>query len=232
MSKATASYGVRECSECAATYAARSSTSKTCSPECSKARKKAWTAADYRDNRVRHLARSAQWQAENREKARDRSRRYEASHREKRNARPRDAAKRAAQWQSWYAHNREAVIANAAERSRANPDARREAQSRRRARAVGTERYRVSVRDLDHARARARGLCEYCQSHVGEHWDHRVPLARGGAHAVGNLTLACAACNQQKHTKTVMEWRVWRIRTGFTNPNRSGAVMATSRNRT
>jgi 5-methylcytosine-specific restriction endonuclease McrA len=39
--------------------------------------------------------------------------------------------------------------------------------------------------------------CVYCGG-PAEHIDHVVPLARGGAHAIGNLLPACAECNKSK----------------------------------
>lgn len=215
MSRATASYGIRACSHCGEDYEARSSTSKTCSPTCAKERKRAWTAQHYELNRDKISERVAKWQRDNPERVRERSRRFEAAHRAERNSRPRDPVARAAQWRSWYAENRESVLARASERARGNPDIKRESQSRRRARARNAPQHRVMPSDLARERMRAQGLCSYCRVNPGEHWDHRVPLARGGAHSLGNLTLSCAPCNQQKHTKTVMEWRIWRTRMGL-----------------
>ena len=52
-------------------------------------------------------------------------------------------------------------------------------------------------------RARANSLCEYC--HASERWqyvaftvDHVTPISRGGTDEMGNLALACFACNRRK----------------------------------
>lgn len=53
--------------------------------------------------------------------------------------------------------------------------------------------------------------CVYCFCPIfkGEnlHWDHDVPLVRGGAHSENNLVPSCAPCNLSKHTKTGAEFR-------------------------
>jgi HNH endonuclease len=56
-------------------------------------------------------------------------------------------------------------------------------------------------------RARAHGLCEYCQSpdrYAPDPFsiDHIQPQSRGGSHRVTNLAYACAGCNGRKHTAT------------------------------
>ena len=52
--------------------------------------------------------------------------------------------------------------------------------------------------------------CFYCQTAKANHLDHVIPLARGGNHSIGNLVGACAKCNLQKNSKTVMEWKLWK----------------------
>jgi 5-methylcytosine-specific restriction endonuclease McrA len=56
--------------------------------------------------------------------------------------------------------------------------------------------------------------CLYCGAKA-EHVDHVFPLSRGGAHTLGNLAPACSKCNLSKATKTIMEWRIWKIRVGL-----------------
>lgn len=56
--------------------------------------------------------------------------------------------------------------------------------------------------------------CFYCRKALGAayHVDHKLPLAKGGTDALSNLALACVQCNQEKHNKTVDEYRSWRRR--------------------
>lgn len=51
--------------------------------------------------------------------------------------------------------------------------------------------------------------CYYCDKIMPSwavHFDHVVPLARGGLHAIGNLATACAGCNLSKQDKLFGEW--------------------------
>jgi 5-methylcytosine-specific restriction endonuclease McrA len=47
--------------------------------------------------------------------------------------------------------------------------------------------------------------CAYCGG-PAEHVDHVAPLARGGAHALGNLLPACADCNLEKGARDPYEF--------------------------
>lgn len=51
--------------------------------------------------------------------------------------------------------------------------------------------------------------CYYCEKPTpthGCHFDHIVPLSKGGAHAVENLCATCPRCNNSKRNKTMSEW--------------------------
>jgi hypothetical protein len=96
----------------------------------------------------------------------------------------------------------------------ANPERATESKKRRRARKLDRGIYLVSPRDYRRCLARHRNCCTYCGVHLDSvHWDHVMPLYRGGTHSVGNLTPACQTCNQRKSYKTLMEWRLFRLRT-------------------
>ncbi len=62
----------------------------------------------------------------------------------------------------------------------------------------------------------AKGLrCEYCNDPVApneRHIDHKVPLSKGGAHAVSNMCVACSGCNLRKHNKDVEEFAEYQRR--------------------
>lgn len=51
-------------------------------------------------------------------------------------------------------------------------------------------------------------LCRWCGCDCADnyHADHIIPLARGGRHELGNLTVACANCNLRKRNKLPEEF--------------------------
>ena len=53
-------------------------------------------------------------------------------------------------------------------------------------------------------------VCYICSTAVWErvnlHFDHVVPVVRGGVHCVDNLRPTCASCNHRKHAKTLQEF--------------------------
>jgi 5-methylcytosine-specific restriction endonuclease McrA len=54
---------------------------------------------------------------------------------------------------------------------------------------------------------RDRGTCRYCGTVDGPfEIDHVVPIALGGSNRIGNLVLACRACNAKKNAN------VWKPR--------------------
>lgn len=63
--------------------------------------------------------------------------------------------------------------------------------------------------DLAQINERQHGLCFYCGVPLvanATHVEHDIPLSRGGRHCFSNLRLACADCNQLKHTRTGEEF--------------------------
>jgi hypothetical protein len=49
--------------------------------------------------------------------------------------------------------------------------------------------------------ARDGGRCRQCGSTVQLHFDHVIPISRGGANTVANIQLLCGACNRAKGAK-------------------------------
>jgi len=48
--------------------------------------------------------------------------------------------------------------------------------------------------------------CAYCGGSF-DHIDHVKPISKGGYHCLSNLRPACKKCNQEKHNKSLKEWR-------------------------
>lgn len=153
----------------------------------------------YLANRDRVLAQTRARQKANPEK-------YRTYARERYRANPEaEAAKAAAR----RARNPETYRKRDAEYARRHPERARLKTQRRRALKLKNGVYEVSPRDLQRTLARYDHRCAYCRGPLVEQfdWDHIVPLARGGHHAIGNLAPSCGTCNRSKHALTITEWR-------------------------
>ncbi len=118
--------------------------------------------------------------------------------------------------QKWQANvNRDRVIARVNAWAAANPErfARRMAAGRARRRAVVANAHAALVtdRDLRRLKERQRNCCAYCGQRKALTLEHVVPLARGGAHSIGNLLWACRSCNCSKRQRLLIEWRYIRM---------------------
>jgi 5-methylcytosine-specific restriction endonuclease McrA len=87
-----------------------------------------------------------------------------------------------------------------------NPDKRRAESQRRRALKRGAWTDNHTAADLAaHFEEIGAFTCVYCHA-PAEHLDHVAPLARGGAHVLGNLLPACADCNLEKSARDPYEF--------------------------
>lgn len=185
-------YAGPRCAECRRLTAAAW---RAANPEKHRARASAWRLA----NPDRHRARCAAWVAANTDRKRAKDAAWRATN--SRRVREKVAA--------WRAANPEKQRACEIAWQKANPERRREmlrtARRLRRARKKGS----VVVRFKAGQRAAILTFygccCAYCGVPIAGsnlHWDHVVPIARGGAEAPHNVVPACAACNQKKHANT------------------------------
>lgn len=140
---------------------------------------------DAEADRVRALqrARYARWKAKQVEADPDALRRYEA-----------DKVAR------WRERNPEKAKASKAKWNEANPGKINEHSNRRRAQKVGPVNYREIVE-------RDGGICYLCGTPVdmtlrrhpmAPHFDHVIPLSKGGPHSMDNIRLTHARCNYRK----------------------------------
>lgn len=64
---------------------------------------------------------------------------------------------------------------------------------------VGQRNRRLIPQDVKIAvSARDQGRCRQCGSTQQLHFDHVIPISRGGANTVANIQLLCGACNRAK----------------------------------
>ena len=103
----------------------------------------------------------------------------------------------------WASKNKAKMAANHAKWRQANPEKAKALCSRRRAR-----RRANGVEDTVEFRERmtavgTRQVCFYCGVDcTGDyHWDHFIPISRGGPDAEWNLRVSCPGCNQRKHAR-------------------------------
>jgi len=83
---------------------------------------------------------------------------------------------------------------------------------RRRALQLGATINPKSIRKfMQGVRHKESATCYYCQSVIPikkVHFDHIIPLSKGGGHSVENLCVSCSHCNQTKHNKLVKDWMI------------------------
>ena len=181
---------------------------KTCCNEKSRL----WRAA----NPEKKKQSNKNWQSRNPDKKRESQRKWEAKNFEKEKLRKR----------ADYLANKAERNAASTEWDRANPEKRR--ARKQKWRAANPDKVRQQyLRDSE--RAKQNGICYilpkefhrllqsivcfYCQKTMSKVTiDHVIPRARGGRHSIGNLVASCGSCNFSKGSKTIMEWRVWKMR--------------------
>lgn len=168
------------------------------------------TSAEEARERKREAVR--RWRAANPEKALEAARRWKEENPEHsrlwHNANPQSRREANRRWQAANPDKQRRSIQRWRE---AHPDRLLALSAKRRA-----MEKRATVGDLDaiaavyeRARSAARVRCAYCGKYPkpGErHVDHKIPLARGGAHSAENLCITCAGCNLRKHKKTPKEF--------------------------
>lgn len=66
----------------------------------------------------------------------------------------------------------------------------------------------VTAAQLRAIRDQQRNICYWCRQPVAEkgHFDHVIPLSRGGTHDAANIVWSCASCNLRKNDKLPEEW--------------------------
>jgi len=137
---------------------------------------------------------SKEWMLNNSDKKKSYDRSYHSVNSKRRNASTR----------SWQTKNRLAVNAHAS-----------------RYRAI---KKLVSVKSVDFEKIwkQFNGLCYICDEPISKnnvHYDHLVPLSKGGSHTYNNLRPTHSKCNQSKNSKTPREYCDYLIACGVVPSN-------------
>jgi len=144
------------------------------------------------------------WTEEQKEKSRAKTRAHYRRNHEEQKARWR-AVKKAR-----YAKEKHKVLDANKKWAKENPETKLEIAQRRRARRLNAtispekiSAWMTRVKSKEFAR------CYYCRERFRTtkiHFDHIVPLAKGGQHSLGNICVSCASCNLRKGTNLVSSW--------------------------
>ena len=84
-------------------------------------------------------------------------------------------------------------------------------QAKRKKRLSEAKVYFISDKDLNRLYT---DKCYNCGSNKNQSIDHRIPISRNGEHGIGNLMTLCRSCNASKKDKTIMEWKISKIKKG------------------
>lgn len=154
----------------------------------------------YQRHKSKRLAAAAKYRTENREKILASKKKWQSD----------NWSHRQAYMKDYYAKNRERICAKVMDLYQNHPERWTEYGQRRRARLLGasTDTRGVAqwIREL---RLKRRVKCYYCPTVIPGakmHVDHIVPLAKGGAHAIGNLCASCPTCNLSKNDNLITTW--------------------------
>ena len=151
------------------------------------------------------------WQEANREHRLDYARQYRNDHPEliaERNRQQYESNReqRIARARAYRAEYPDRVAACNRRYSQAHPDVILAHSRNRKARVRGAEGSHTAA-DITAQYKRQNGRCFYCHETLDKyHVDHVVPLALGGSNGPENLVVACASCNQAKHTAHPMDF--------------------------
>lgn len=144
------------------------------------------------------------------EKSRDNKRRYSADGRYKnkdKQYRIKNRSRRAKYNRDWKSRNPNWHPAYKREYDRRNRERCRMHKLNRKARirSVGGTIKRNELRALVIS---SEGKCRWCGKDVGDryHFDHIIPVSKGGTNTIGNVCVSCPDCNLRKNDMLPDEW--------------------------
>ena len=186
------------------------------------ARHRVTNRARYLKNKDRILEQSRKYHAEHRDAVRTQQRLYRLANLEERKAHcrawyeahkddPAAKEKFREQRRAYYQENKAKVQAAHKAWRAANRGHWRSLMQKRRALETQAAINLAGIHAwMQKVRGRPTSICYYCRHRFPSgqiHFDHIVPLSKGGQHSVDNLCVACSSCNLTKGAKTIQEWR-------------------------
>ena len=154
----------------------------------------AYNKSYYQKTREKRLEYAADYRKKTVEKISQYRKQYEATHKKENKERHRKYTK----------NNPEKVRKIKDDYRKNNPEAVQKHHMIRRARKAQNGVFEVSKKEIHNL---MNSPCVACGSTERITIDHIIPIARGGAHSIGNLQPLCKSCNSSKIDKTMTEWK-------------------------
>jgi 5-methylcytosine-specific restriction endonuclease McrA len=109
----------------------------------------------------------------------------------------------------YYLSNKDARAVYIRNWQKANPEKLFDIQNRRRVKELENKTFFITNKFLIKL---YNSSCSFCRSNEKIQADHIIPVSRGGYHGEGNLQPLCKSCNLSKGNKTMMEWRLRKMK--------------------
>ena len=112
---------------------------------------------------------------------------------------------------AWREKNKEKSAQQGRSWSKRNKDKANAKTHARRARKINAPGNGVSAEQENQLKKDYCGICPYCGKAKKLELEHIIPLYKGGAHDVENVTVACKSCNSEKGAKSLVMFLYRRV---------------------
>lgn len=204
------------CAWCAQSFRRYCGTQLVCSKDCRRGRVREWARAwrvthaddakrnshrSYIKHKAKHIARRQAYYVANRDHVQQYREEHQASLSKAARAwSQKNIQKRRMATRRYYTSNPERSNKFTRDWQKRHPDNVRAIRQRRRGRIHSAPLNDVTPEQLKALIRACRNRCVYCGKRLKKLTiDHITPLAKGGAHTLQNLVVACRPCNSKKH---------------------------------